>query len=57
MDAAEQRATGGGGLWNFIKERKFWILAPLVLIVLMVGLLVLLSGDSSALNPWSYNLF
>ncbi len=45
-----------GGIWGFIKERKFWILTPIVLIVVMLGLLALL-GEGSDLNPFAYNLF
>ena len=58
MDAGNSmHGAGGGGLWAFIKERKFWILTPIVLIVVMVGVLILLGGNSSELNPFSYSLF
>ena len=43
-------------IWLFIKERrKFW-LAPLLLILMLLGLLIVLGG-SSAVAPFIYSLF
>ena len=42
--------------WNFLKERKkFWLL-PIILVLLLFGLLVVLSGGS-AVAPFIYTLF
>ena len=42
-------------LWDFMKERKFW-LAPIIFILLLIGLL-LVFGGSSAVAPFIYTLF
>jgi hypothetical protein len=42
--------------WNFLRERKKWWLAPIVLFLLLLGgLLVFAKG--SALAPFIYSLF
>ena len=43
-------------LWNFIRKRKAFWLAPVILIFLLLGLL-LVFGGSSALAPFIYTLF
>lgn len=43
-------------LWNFLKERKKWWLAPLIIVLLLLGLLLVL-GSGSALAPFIYTLF
>jgi|HubBroStandDraft_3_1064219.scaffolds.fasta_scaffold1063623_2 hypothetical protein len=43
-------------LWNFLKERKKWWLAPLIVVLLLIGILIVLGG-SSALAPFIYTLF
>ena len=43
-------------LWNFLRVRKKWWLAPIVLALLLVGLLIVLT-ESSALSPFIYALF
>ncbi len=40
----------------FLKEHKKWWLAPIVLILLLLGLLIVL-GQGSALAPFIYTLF
>ena len=52
MDAARSR----GVVWEFVKERRVWILSPIVLFLLAFGVLILL-GEGSELNPFSYSLF
>ncbi len=43
-------------LWLFIKERrKFW-LAPIIVILLLLGLLIVF-GAGSAIAPFIYTLF
>lgn len=43
-------------LWNFLKVRKKWWLAPLIIVLILLGLLIVLGG-SSALAPFIYTLF
>jgi NAD/NADP transhydrogenase beta subunit len=43
-------------LWVFMKTRKkFWLL-PLIIILLLLGFLIILSGGS-ALAPFIYSIF
>jgi hypothetical protein len=43
-------------LWNFLKVRKKWWLAPIIIVLIILGLLIVLGG-SSALAPFIYTLF
>jgi uncharacterized membrane protein YjdF len=43
-------------LWAFLKERKKLWLAPIILILLVLGMLVVLT-QGSALAPFVYTLF
>jgi hypothetical protein len=43
-------------LWGFMKERKKFWLAPIILILLVLGLLIVFGG-SSAIAPFVYTLF
>ncbi len=43
-------------LWQFINERKKFWLAPMILILLLIGMLVVLGGGS-AIAPFIYTLF
>jgi Family of unknown function (DUF5989) len=42
--------------WNFLRVRKKWWLAPVVLILLALGLILVLT-EGSALAPLIYSLF
>ena len=42
--------------WDFLKTRKKWWLAPIVLIMLLMGLLIVLT-EGSAVAPFIYTLF
>ncbi len=41
--------------WRFLKANKKWWLAPIVVILLLFGVLMLLSGTAAA--PFIYTLF
>jgi hypothetical protein len=41
--------------WDFLRHNKKWWLTPIVVIMLMLGALVILSGTASA--PFIYTLF
>jgi hypothetical protein len=44
-----------GDLWGFLKVRKkFWLL-PIILVMLLFGVLILVSG--TAIAPFIYTLF
>jgi len=42
-------------LWKFLKARKKWWLAPLIVVLLLIGVLIILGGTSIA--PFIYTLF
>jgi hypothetical protein len=42
--------------WTFIKERKKWWLAPVLILLVLIGILLVLGGGS-ALAPFVYSLF
>ena len=43
-------------LWLFVKERKKFWLAPIIIILLLLGLLIVFSGGT-AVAPFIYTLF
>jgi hypothetical protein len=43
-------------LWAFMKERKKFWLAPIIIILLLLGALIVLS-QGSAIAPFIYTLF
>jgi hypothetical protein len=43
-------------LWDFMKVRKRWWLAPIVIMLLLLGLLIIFT-QSSAVAPFIYTLF
>ena len=43
-------------LWGFLRERKKWWLAPVILVTMLVGLLMVFGG-SSAIAPFIYTIF
>ena len=43
-------------LWSFMKERKKFWLAPMIIILIILGLIIVLGG-SSAIAPFVYTLF
>ncbi|MBA7631972.1 hypothetical protein ES703_39512 [subsurface metagenome] len=42
--------------WFYMRERKKWILIPVIVILLLMGILIVLSSGS-ALAPWIYSIF
>jgi len=45
-----------GETWDFLKVRKAWWLAPIIIMLILVGALIIF-GQSSALSPFIYALF
>ena len=42
--------------WDFLKVRKKWWLAPIVLIMMLLGALIILT-EGSAVAPFIYTIF
>jgi len=45
-----------GDFWEFLRVRKKWWLAPIIITLLLVGVLLVVT-ESSALAPFIYALF
>jgi hypothetical protein len=45
-----------GMIWDFLKVRKLWLLSPIILALLLLGMLLVLV-EGSALAPFIYTLF
>jgi len=45
-----------GELWEFMRERKKFWLAPIIIMLLLLGALIILS-EGSAVAPFVYTLF
>lgn len=43
-------------LWQFLKERKLYWLAPVIIVIIIIGVL-LVFGGSSAVAPFIYTIF
>ncbi len=43
-------------LWGFMRARKKYWLAPIIIVLLLLGILVVIGG-SGALAPFVYSLF
>lgn len=42
--------------WDFLKVRKKWWLAPVIIVLVLLGALIVLT-ESSAVAPFIYTLF
>ena len=42
--------------WSYLKERKKWWLAPILIVTLLFGTLIVLT-EGSAIAPFIYTLF
>ena len=51
----QQRTSLMVEFWSFLKHNKKWWLLPILIVLLLLGLLVLLSG--TAIAPFIYPLF
>jgi hypothetical protein len=43
-------------MWRFMRERKKFWLAPVIIVLLLIGLLIVFGGGS-AVAPFIYSLF
>ncbi len=53
--AKADRTSLPSEFWDFLKHNKKWWLAPILIVVLLLGALVFLSGSGAA--PFIYTLF
>jgi hypothetical protein len=54
--ASENRDVGLlGELWGFLKSTRKWWLLPIIMVIVLFGLLIFLSGTGVA--PFIYTLF
>jgi len=44
-----------GEIWDFLKVRKKWWLAPIIILLILIGVLIIF-GSSSSLSPFIYAL-
>jgi hypothetical protein len=55
----EARTAGRGGLggefWHFLRRTRKWWLAPILVVLLALGVLIVLSSTAAA--PFIYTLF
>jgi len=51
----ESRTSMAAEFWHFLKHSKKWWLAPIVVVLLLFGVLMILSGSAAA--PFIYTLF
>jgi drug/metabolite transporter superfamily protein YnfA len=52
---AQQRSNIATEFWLFLRQSKKWWLLPIVVVLVMFGVLVFLSGTAAA--PFIYTLF
>lgn len=45
-----------GEFWDYLKVRKKWWLAPIIIFLMLLGALIILT-EGSALAPFIYTLF
>jgi hypothetical protein len=50
------KATIVGELWSFMRARRKWWLAPIIVVLLLVGML-LVFAQGSVLAPFIYTIF
>ena len=43
-------------LWDFLKVRKKWWLAPIIIVLILLGVLIVFT-ESTAVAPFIYTLF
>ena len=56
MDSLQSRIQFVGEVWDFLRVRKKWWLAPILVLSALLGMLIVLS-HGSALAPFIYTLF
>ena len=55
-DSVKEKVRFGAEFWEFLKVRKKWWLAPIIIVCALLGLLIVLT-QGSALAPFIYTIF
>ena len=55
-DSVQGKIQFGREFWDFLKVRKKWWLAPIILLSALLGMLIVLT-HGSALAPFIYTIF
>jgi hypothetical protein len=55
-DSVQSKIQFGRECWDFLKVRKKWWLAPILVLSVLLGMLIVLT-QGSALAPFIYTLF
>lgn len=50
-----RRRTFIAELWDFVVTNRAWVLAPVIVVLLLTGVLIILGGTQAA--PYIYTLF
>ena len=43
--------------WEFLRVRKIWWLAPIIIALLLIGVIIFLAGPQSPVAPFIYTIF
>lgn len=54
-EAAQERPGIAAEFWDFLRNNKKWWLTPIILVLMLFGILIALSGTAAA--PFIYTLF
>jgi len=55
-NSVKEKAQFAAEFWGFLKVRKKWWLAPIIILSVLLGILIVLS-QGSALAPFIYTIF
>jgi len=55
-DSVKEKIQFGAEFWDFLKVRKKWWLAPIIILCGLLGILIVLT-HGSALAPFIYTIF
>jgi len=56
IKSLKEKLRFAADLWDFLKVRKKWWLAPIIILCALLGLLIVLTAGS-ALAPFIYTIF
>ena len=56
MSSVKENIQFAGEFWDFLKVRKKWWLAPIIILSMLLGILIVLT-HGSALAPFIYTIF
>ncbi len=46
-----------GEVWGFLRERKVWWIAPIIIMLVFIGIVMVVGSSSGVLSPFIYTLF